>query len=195
MTIKQNPIAASYKFKKNNHLPISVLFTGFSASGKTSLANGVEHLLFKHNIKTCVLDGDNIRKKINKDLGFTLADREENMRRVGEICHLFNNSGTVVLASFIAPTEKCRQLIKKAVMPYFFMEVFVNTNLETCQKRDPKQLYKKAKAKQIKNFTGITASYEVPKKADITIPESMPHEEAVRSIANQIIQKITFPYQ
>ena len=144
------------------HKSIVVWFTGLSGSGKSTLANMVEKELFDRSVHTFALDGDNVRGGLNNNLGFSRDDREENLRRVAEVAKLFLNSGTVVIASFISPLNSDRNFIKEIIGDEDFVEVFVNTPLEVCEARDVKGLYKKARAGEIKNFTGIDAPYEAP---------------------------------
>ncbi|TDN78827.1 adenylylsulfate kinase [Salegentibacter sp. 24] len=169
--------------KLNEHNSFVVWFTGLSGSGKSTLANLVEKGLFQTGIKTFPLDGDNMRSGINKDLKFSPEDREENLRRIAEISKLFVDAGIVVIASFISPREKDRELVKEIIGKENFMEVFVNTPLEICEKRDVKGLYKKARAGEIKNFTGIDAPYENPESPDLEIKtEEENLENAVKRI-------------
>ena len=148
--------------KLNGHDSFVVWFTGLSGSGKSTIANLVENELFKKGIKTFSLDGDNVRKGLNNNLGFTAEDRQENLRRIAEVAKLFVESGSVIIASFISPLKKDRELIKTIIGEDRFIEVFVNTSLAECERRDVKGLYKKARAGEIKNFTGIDAPYEKP---------------------------------
>ena len=143
-------------------------FTGLSGSGKSTVANKVEEILNQQKKHTYLLDGDNIRHGLCSDLGFSLEDRTENIRRIGEVGKLFVDSGTVTLGTFVSPLrsdrEKLRDLIGKD-----FIEVYVKCSLETCEQRDPKDLYKKARRGEIKDFTGIDSPYEEPKSAEIVI--------------------------
>lgn len=166
----------------NGHQSLLILLTGLSGAGKSTLANSLEYFLFKKNVKTYTLDGDNIRKGINKDLGFSSEDRSENNRRVGEISNLFIDAGIVVLAAIIAPYKKDREIIKNIVSPNNYVEVFINTSLETCEKRDIKNLYKKARTGEIKNMTGISSPYEIPTNPDIEINEDLSIAEATALI-------------
>jgi adenylylsulfate kinase len=146
-------------------------FTGLSGSGKSTIAFTLEHALVQRGRLAYVLDGDNIRHGLNKNLGFSAADREENIRRIGEVAKLFADCGVIAMTSFISPYRKdrdgVRELHQKNGMP--FIEVFVNTPIATCETRDPKGLYKKARAGQLKNFTGIDDPYEAPEKPELTI--------------------------
>jgi len=146
-------------------------FTGLSASGKSTFAFTLEHALVQRGRLAYVLDGDNIRHGLNKNLGFSAADREENIRRIGEVARLFGDCGVITMTSFISPYRKDRDIVRalhvEGKLP--FIEVFVNTPIATCEQRDPKGLYKKARAGQLKNFTGIDDPYEEPLKPELTI--------------------------
>ncbi|MGB8603421.1 MAG: adenylyl-sulfate kinase, partial [Rhizomicrobium sp.] len=149
--------------------PVVLWFTGLSGSGKSTVANLVERSLFAEGRHTYVLDGDNIRHGLNRDLGFTNADRVENIRRVAETAKLFVDAGIIVLVSFISPFRSERRLAREMMGTDEFIEVFVDTPIETCIKRDPKGLYKKALAGAIKNFTGIDSPYEAPENPEIAL--------------------------
>jgi adenylylsulfate kinase len=149
--------------------PILIWFTGLSGSGKSTLAVQLEAQLHAMGFKTYLLDGDNIRSGLNKDLSFTDEGRIENIRRIGEVSKLLLDAGIVVLSAFISPFESDRQQVKEIVGPENFIEVFVNAPIEVCEQRDVKGLYKKARAGEVKNFTGIDSPYEVPKHPDVTI--------------------------
>jgi bifunctional enzyme CysN/CysC len=144
-------------------------FTGLSGSGKSTIANLVERKLFAEGKHTYLLDGDNVRHGLNRDLGFTDADRVENIRRVGEVAKLFADSGLIVLVSFISPFRSERRMARDLLPPGEFIEVFVDTPIELCMQRDPKGLYEKARAGQIKNFTGVDSPYEKPESAEIVL--------------------------
>jgi adenylyl-sulfate kinase len=146
-----------------------IWFTGLSGSGKSTLAVQLEAVLHAKGFKTYLLDGDNIRAGINKDLSFTDADRIENIRRIGEVSKLMLDSGIIVLSAFISPFQSDRDQVKKIVGAGNYLEVFVDTPLEVCEQRDVKGLYKKARAGEIKNFTGIDSAYEIPARPDIII--------------------------
>jgi adenylylsulfate kinase len=143
--------------------------TGLSGSGKSTVAEHAEAKLFKEGIVTQILDGDNIRSGLNKNLSFSAEDRIENIRRIAEVAKLFANCGIVTIASFISPTIKIRQMAKEIIGEELFCEVYINTPLEECESRDVKGLYKKARAGVIKNFTGIDAPYEAPISPDLEI--------------------------
>jgi adenylylsulfate kinase len=176
---------------KNKHNSFVVWFTGLSGSGKSTIANLVEEQLFKKNIKAFSLDGDNIRTGLNKGLGFSEEDRYENLRRIAEVTKLFIDSGTVVVASFVSPLINDRFLVKEIVGEENFIEVFVNTSLEECERRDVKGLYKKARTGEIPNFTGISAPYESPENPDIEIrTEEVTKKLAVEQIMHFLEKKL-----
>lgn len=175
----------------NGHNSFVVWFTGLSGSGKSTFANLTEKELFQKNIRTFSLDGDNLRSGLNKGLGFSKEDRRENLRRIAEVSKLFIESGVVVIASFISPLEKDRALVKKIIGEENFIEVFVNTPLAECEKRDSKGLYKKARAGEIKNFTGIDSPYEKPKNPDIEIKtQEETLDEALKRIILHLNMKL-----
>ena len=149
--------------------PCILWFTGLSGSGKSTIANAVEAKLNKLQKHTYLLDGDNVRMGLNKGLGFSDADRVENIRRIGEVAKLFVDAGTIVLSAFISPFQKERQSVRALVADGEFIEVFVDTPLDVCERRDPKALYKKARNGEIPNFTGISSPYEAPAKAEIVL--------------------------
>jgi adenylylsulfate kinase len=195
--MKENIIPHNYQVSKtdrqenNKHLSFLIWFTGLSGSGKSTIANVVEQELYKLGVKTYTLDGDNIRKGINNDLTFAPEDRTENIRRIAEIGSLMVDAGLVVLAAFVSPYEKDRQNIKNIVKDVNFIEIYINTSIEECERRDVKGLYKKARAGEIKNMTGISAPYEDPENPDIEIKtEEKTVEEAVHEIMNYIKPKL-----
>ena len=147
--------------------PVLVWFTGLSGSGKSTLANQLELKLYSMGFKTYALDGDNIRAGLNKDLGFSLSDRKENIRRIGEVAKLLMDAGLIVLSSFVSPLKADRERIKQLVGSENFIEVFLDCPLEICEQRDVKGLYKKAREGKIKNFTGIDSPFEEPQKPDV----------------------------
>jgi len=155
--------------KLNKHKGICLWFTGLSGSGKSTLALELESALYNMDIHTYILDGDNIRHGLNKDLGFNHEDRQENIRRIGEVANLFVDAGLIVLTAFISPFNKDREQIRKLLPDGKFVEIFVDCDLETCEARDSKGLYKKARANEIKDFTGISSPYEKPLKPTIII--------------------------
>src|SRR6266478_10080132 len=149
--------------------PCVLWFTGLPASGKSTLARLVEQRLTDAGYHAYMLDGDNLRQGLNRDLGFTDADRVENIRRAGEVAKLFVDAGTVVLCSFISPFRAERRMVRELVSAEEFVEVYVDTPLEECIRRDPKGLYARAMEGKIKNFTGIDSPYEVPENAEIVV--------------------------
>ncbi len=155
--------------KLKQQKPCILWFTGLSGSGKSTVANAVEELLYQQKKHTYLLDGDNIRHGLNKSLGFSEVDRIENIRRVGEVSKLFCDSGMIVLSAFISPFQSDRNIVRSLSREGEFIEVFVDTPLEVCEQRDPKGLYKKARAGEIKNFTGIDSPYELPESPEIHI--------------------------
>ncbi len=170
--------------EQKHQKPAVLWFTGLSGSGKSTIANLVEQKLYDRGRHTYTLDGDNVRHGLNKDLGFTDVDRVENIRRVGEASKLMVDAGLIVLVSFISPFISERRLARRLVEENEFIEIFVNTPLELCEQRDPKGLYKKARAGEIKNFTGIDSDYEAPEAAELEIKtDKLSAEEA----ADQII--------
>jgi adenylylsulfate kinase len=177
--------------KLNKHNSFLIWFTGLSGSGKSTLANALEYKLHQVGIKTYALDGDNIRKGINDDLTFSPDDRTENIRRIAEIANLFVDAGVVVLAAFVSPYKKDRENIRNIVGNDNFVEIFVNTSIEECEKRDVKGLYKKAREGEIKDFTGINAPYEAPDNPDIeVITDNLTIEESIGIIMKEINQKL-----
>jgi bifunctional enzyme CysN/CysC len=149
--------------------PIILWFTGLSGAGKSAIANIVERRLNDRGHHTMLLDGDNVRHGLNRDLGFTEADRVENIRRVGEVAKLMIESGLIVLCSFISPYRAEREMVRGLVAPDEYIEVFIDTPIEECMRRDPKGLYAKAKSGQLRNFTGVDAPYEVPERPEIRL--------------------------
>jgi adenylylsulfate kinase len=176
--------------KKNNYQSMCIWFTGLSGSGKSTLANALARHLFEANIQTYVLDGDNIRHGLNKDLGFTDEDRKENIRRIGEVSKLFVDSGQIVLTAFISPFREDRQQVRDILSDNEFFEVYVKCSLDECEVRDPKGLYKKARNNEIKHFTGIDSPYEEPENPAIIVDtETQTVEESVKQIVDFLVQK------
>lgn len=170
--------------KNGGHHSFVLWFTGLSASGKSTVANAVARKLFEKNIGNYVLDGDNIRHGLNKDLGFSESDRTENIRRIGEVAKLFVDQGTIVLTAFISPFRVDRQQVRDILEKDEFIEVFVKCPIEECEKRDPKGLYKKARQGDIKQFTGIDSPYEEPVEAEVVVET---HIYSIEQCAEQII--------
>lgn len=193
-----NTIPYDYRIGKadrnaqNLHKSFLIWFTGLSGSGKSTIANALQCKLFESGVRTYVLDGDNIRNGINKGLTFSPEDRKENIRRVGEIANLFVDAGMVVLAAFVSPYREDRENVKAIVGEDKFVEVYVNTSLEECEKRDVKGLYKKARKGEIKNLTGVDAPYEPPLQPSVEIDtESLNLEETVFKIMDFISVKLS----
>ncbi|MEZ8481639.1 adenylyl-sulfate kinase [Vibrio splendidus] len=169
--------------------PVVLWFTGLSGSGKSTVANAVESKLLNLGKHSYLLDGDNVRHGLNKDLGFSDTDRVENIRRIGEVAKLFVDSGTIVLTAFISPFIADREQARALLLPGQFLEVFIDTPLSVCEQRDPKGLYKKARAGEIKHFTGIDSTYEAPLNADIHVEtESRSIEACAEVVVNQLAE-------
>jgi len=180
--------------KKHNSLV--VWFTGLSGSGKSTLANALEKKMMEKGIHTYILDGDNVRKGLNSNLSFSPEDRTENIRRIAEVAHLMVDAGLVVLSAFVSPYRKDRESVKSIVGEDHFVEVFVNTPLEACEKRDVKGLYAKARAGEIKDFTGINAPYEAPLSPTVAIDTTVTSvEDSVEIIFKAIANKLLLPHE
>jgi adenylyl-sulfate kinase len=162
----------SQRSEQKGHKPVILWFTGFSGSGKSTVAGALESALHQQGVHTYLLDGDNVRHGLCKDLGFSDADRVENIRRVGELSKLMVDAGLVVLTAFISPFQAERDMVRNLVGDGEFIEVFLDTPLNVCEQRDPKGLYKKARAGEIKHFTGIDSDYQVPVNPEIRIDTS-----------------------
>jgi len=169
-----------------------IWFTGLSGSGKTTLATALEKNLYEDGFVTQILDGDNIRSGINNNLGFSPEDRMENVRRIAEVAKLLLNSGVICICAFVSPTEDIRNLVREIVGENDFLEIFMSTPLEVCETRDVKGLYQKARAGEIKNFTGISAPFEIPQNAVLSIDTSNKSvEECVNLLLGKILPEIT----
>ncbi len=174
-----------------NQRAVVIWLTGLSGSGKTTIAEGIERILFSKGYHTQHLDGDNIRNGLNNDLGFSEQDREENIRRVAELSVLFINCGIICINSFISPTAKMRQKAKNIIGSENYIEIFLNASLEVCEERDIKGLYKDAREGKIKNFTGIDSSYEMPVHPDIELnTEDLSVAETVEKCLGLILPRI-----
>lgn len=162
-------------------------FTGLSGSGKSTIAEGVQKELYRQGYLVKVLDGDNIRSGINNNLGFSLEDRKENIRRIAEVAKLFLDTGIIVLASFVSPTREIRAMARDIIGKEDFYEIFVNTPIEECEKRDVKGLYKKARAGEIKGFTGIDSPFEVPESSFLELDTiSMSVDECIQLVITSV---------
>ena len=168
----------------NGHKACTVWLTGLSGSGKSTIAVDLEKRLWERGIRAYILDGDNIRHGLNKNLGFSPADRTENIRRIGEVAKLFTEAGVVALTAFISPYRADRDQVRALMAAGDFVEVHVDCSVEVCEQRDVKGLYKKARAGEIKEFTGISAPYEAPTKPELTLNTA---GQSVEASANQIL--------
>lgn len=177
--------------KLKKHAAKLLWFTGLSGSGKSTIANRVEQVLHEKGVHTYCLDGDNVRKGLNKDLSFSPEDRTENIRRIAETANLMIDAGLVVLAAFVSPYKKDRENIRTIVGSDNMVEIYVNTSVEECERRDVKGLYKKARAGEIKNMTGISSPYEAPTNPEIEVKtEKLNVDEATEHIINAIYPKL-----
>ena len=175
----------------NGHKSFLILLTGLSGAGKSVIANALEQELNRRSVHTYVLDGDNIRRGICKDLDFSAESREENLRRIGVIANLMIDAGLVTIAAFVSPFQKSREMIRQIVGDENYVEVYISTPLEECEKRDTKGLYAKARAGEISDFTGISSPYEAPENPDLEINTvSMQVEEALSQILLLIEEKL-----
>lgn len=167
--------------RMNNQRGVCVWFTGLSGSGKSTIANEVQNILFERGSRTYVLDGDNIRHGLNKDLGFSPEDRTENIRRIGEVAKLFVDAGIIVMTAFISPYREDRNSVRRLMKEGEFIEVYVECDLEVCEQRDVKGLYKKARQGIIPEFTGISAPYEAPEKPELIINTARQTDEKINA--------------
>jgi len=182
----EHKVSTELKSKRYGHKPAVVWLTGLSGSGKSTIANLLEVKLFDLGYKTYILDGDNVRLGLNNDLGFSPEDRKENIRRIGEVAGLFADSGTIVISAFISPYTEDRLRARQACV-HDFIEVHVDCELSSCENRDPKGLYKKARAGLIKGFTGIDAPYELPINPEVLVKTD---KDSVGDCVDQIISKL-----
>jgi len=165
----QSTVTRAEREQISGHRGATVWLTGLSGSGKSTVANMLEKALWERGVRSFVLDGDNIRHGLNKDLGFSPKDRTENIRRIGEVAALFTDAGIVNVTAFISPYRADREIARKAMPEGCFIEVYMKCDLAECEKRDPKGLYKKARAGEIPEFTGISAPYEAPEAAELEV--------------------------
>ena len=176
--------------RQRGHRSVILWFTGLSGSGKSTLANAVNAVLFERGLATYVLDGDNIRHGLCKDLGFSDADREENIRRIGEVAKLFVDAGVITLTAFVSPFRADRDKARALVADGDFIEVYCAADLAVCEDRDPKGLYAKARAGVIKEFTGISSPYEAPEAPELRVDTgSQSLEESVASVLSLLEAK------
>jgi adenylyl-sulfate kinase len=189
ITATESRISLGQREARNKHRGCVLWFTGLSAAGKSTIANELEAALFARGHQTFVLDGDRVRHGLCSDLGFSEANRHENIRRVGEVARLFADAGFICIAAFISPYRADRELVR-AMAGKRFVEVYVNAPLKVCEARDPKGLYAKARAHEIKNFTGISAPYEAPEKPELELhTDKLSVEEAVEKSLGYLRKK------
>ena len=186
----QASVSRKRRNKLNNHRSIVLWFTGLSGSGKSTLAHVLEEKLFNEGCITYVLDGDNVRHGLNSNLGFSDSDRKENVRRIGEVSKLMLEAGIIVMAAFISPFRADREDVRKLVSKGDFIEIYCKASLEICEKRDVKGLYKKARAGEIKNYTGIDSPYEAPENPELMLDtDNETLNESVSKIYNFLKEK------
>jgi len=176
--------------QQNNHKSVVLWFTGFSGSGKSTLAHAIEEQLHQQGCKTFVLDGDNIRHGLSSGLTFSEQDRKENLRRIGEVSKLFVEAGVIVLTAFISPFSEDRERVRSLMPHGDFLEVYVDCSIEVCEERDVKGLYRRARAGEVKEFTGISSIYEPPEKPELTInTEQETLEESVQKVLSLLSER------
>jgi adenylylsulfate kinase len=203
ITWHDHKVASADRSRLKGHKGAVLWFTGLSACGKSTIANTVDHILHSQGKHTYLLDGDNIRFGLNKDpkslkekagyadaaaarfgVGFSAEDRMENIRRIGEVTKLFSDAGLLTLTAFISPYRIDRDNVRKTLKPGEFIEIYVKASVETCEKRDPKGLYKKARAGEIKDFTGVNAPYEAPDKPELVLDSD---NKGIDELANEVV--------
>ncbi|MEC2304962.1 MULTISPECIES: adenylyl-sulfate kinase [Heyndrickxia] len=190
ITWHETKIKKEDRRRLNGHSSAVLWFTGLSGAGKSTLSVAVEQELHRRGIRTYILDGDNIRHGLNKNLGFSPEDRKENIRRIGEVSKLFVDAGVMVLTAFISPYRADRDMVRELVEGNEFVEIYVNCPLEACEQRDPKGLYKKARNGEIQNFTGIDAPYEAPEHPELVVEtDKQPLEQAVGQVIRFLEEK------
>ncbi len=184
ITWHDHAVSSEERQALKGHKGAVLWFTGLSGSGKSTIANTVDHKLHSLGKHTYLLDGDNIRHGLNKNLGFSAEDRAENIRRIGEVAKLFADSGTITLTAFISPYRADRDAARALLPEGQFVEIYVNASLETCEGRDPKGLYKKARAGEIKGFTGIDDPYEEPEKPELVLDSD---NKGIDELADEVV--------
>ncbi len=184
-----HPVDQQARAEQKQQMPLVIWFTGLSASGKSTIAGALEQILTQQGYHTYLLDGDNVRHGLCKDLGFSDDDRKENIRRVGEVARLGADSGLIILAAFISPFREDRRLVRDILPKDQFVEVFVDAPLAVCQQRDPKGLYAKVERGEIKSFTGIDSPYETPEAPEVHI------DAQALSVAESINQLLEYLHQ
>ena len=180
-------VTRSARASQKGQKPCVLWFTGLSGAGKSTLANLVEQCLYSNGYHSFLLDGDNVRHGLNRDLGFTDEDRVENIRRIGEVAKLMTDSGLIVLSAFISPFQQDRNLVRELFSENEFLEVYVDAPLHVCESRDPKGLYRKARSGQIKHFTGIDSAYEAPVNPEIHVRTN---EQSAQQCAERVVQQL-----
>ncbi len=185
----EHKITKEQRMALSQQKPCVLWFTGLSGSGKSTVANAVEEMLFNLKKHSYLLDGDNIRHRLNKDLGFSNEDRVENIRRIGEVSSLFVDAGLIVLTAFISPFQEDRDIVRELVDEGEFIEIFIDTPLQVCEQRDPKGLYAKARKGEIADFTGINSPYEAPENPEIHIKGELTVKESADIIVNYLYDK------
>ncbi|MFT5092424.1 MAG: adenylylsulfate kinase [Porticoccaceae bacterium] len=188
VTLHEHRVSSEDRCKLAGHKGAVLWFTGLSGSGKSTVANEVDYKLNGLGKRTYVLDGDNVRLGLNKNLGFSAEDRAENIRRIGEVAKLFADSGTITTTAFISPYRADRDAVRALLPEGQFIEIHVNASLETCEARDPKGLYKKVRAGEIKDFTGIDSPYEAPENAELVLDAD---NKGVEELADEVIAYLT----
>jgi adenylylsulfate kinase len=189
ITQHQQSVSLAQREARNSHKAAVLWFTGLSGSGKSTIAMALQEKLFQRGCQVVVLDGDNVRHGLNAGLGFSVEDRIENLRRVAEVSKLFAESGLIVLTSFISPLRSERDRARQIISPLPFFETYIDVGLEVAENRDPKGLYKKARAGEIQNFTGIDSPYEAPRSPELVVKnDSQSVQKGVEKILSQLIQ-------
>jgi adenylylsulfate kinase len=190
----QATVTRDRREKMNLHRAKLLWFTGLSGSGKSTIAHALEERLHQRGCRTYVFDGDNVRHGLCNDLGFSIQDRTENIRRIGEMSKLFVDAGVIALTAFISPIREDREKVRHLFTEGDFIEVYIKASIETCESRDVKGLYKKAREGEIKNFTGITSPYETPENPEIIVDtENREIDECVDSLLGALEQQGVIP--
>ncbi len=184
ITWHEHNVSKEERAQLNKHKGAVLWFTGLSACGKSTIANTVDHLLYSRGLHSFVLDGDNIRHGLNKNLGFSAEDRAENIRRIGEVAKLFCDAGHLTLTAFISPYRKDRDAVRALLGTGEFVEIYVKASIESCEARDPKGLYKKARAGELKGFTGIDDPYEAPEKPELVLDSD---KKGIDELAGEVV--------
>jgi adenylylsulfate kinase len=190
ITWSDSSVTHAQRAERNRHEGVVVWFTGLSGAGKSTMAQLVERELFDRGCHCYILDGDNVRHGLNRDLGFSPDDRTENIRRIGEVANLMRDAGMICLTAFISPYRADRRIARATCPEATFLEVYCSCSLEECERRDPKGLYKKARAGEIPQFTGISAPYEEPEAAELVIhTDTSSPEECVKQVADMLLER------